>query len=78
MIKYNIIFLRRCVDGADRSVEQFPARFLRTLKQPFLQFLRAPSVLAWGVGAALTLFFTVLVNLAALRPVKDLKLTDVT
>ena len=53
-------------------------RICRTLDQPFLQLLRTPSVPAWLVGAALTLFFTALVNIIALRPVKHLKLTDVT
>ena len=52
-------------------------RICRTLDQPFLQLVRDPSIPAWLVGAALTLVFTALVNVAALRPVKNLKLTDV-
>ena len=51
---------------------------LRSLEQPFAQFVRSVSVPAWIVGAALTALFTALVNLVALRPVKNLKLTDVT
>ena len=52
-------------------------RICRTLDQPFLQLVRDPSIPAWLVGAALTLVFIALVNVAALRPVKNLKLTDV-
>ncbi len=53
-------------------------RICRTLDQAFLQLVRSPSIPAWLAGAALTLFFTALVNIVALRPVKNLKLTDVT
>jgi hypothetical protein len=49
----------------------------RALEQPFLQFVRSISLPAWASGAALTVLFTVLVNFIALRPVKNLKLTDV-
>ena len=52
-------------------------RIVRTLEQPFIQFQRDISIPAWILGAAVTLFFTALVNLIALRPVKNLKLTDV-
>ena len=50
---------------------------LRSLEQPFAQFVRSLSMPAWIVGAGLTLLFTVIVNLIALRPVKKLRLTDV-
>ena len=50
---------------------------LRSLEQPFAQFVRSVSIPAWIVGAGLTVLFTVFVNLIALRPVKKLKLTDV-
>ena len=49
----------------------------RALEQPFLQFVRSISLPAWASGAALTVLFTVLVNFIALRPVKNLRLTDV-
>jgi ABC-type antimicrobial peptide transport system permease subunit len=51
-------------------------RICRTMDQPFLQFVRDPSVPAWITGAVLTVLFTAVVNYVALRPVKDLKLTD--
>ena len=50
---------------------------IRTLEQSFLQFDRSVSLIAWLVGAALTVLFTVIVNAIALRKVKNLKLTDV-
>ncbi|MBQ6273957.1 MAG: ABC transporter permease [Oscillospiraceae bacterium] len=49
----------------------------RALEQPFLQFARNISLPAWASGAALTVLFTALVNVIALRPVRNLKLTDV-
>ena len=52
-------------------------RILRTLEQPFLQFPRGVSVPAWIVAAIITLFFAALVNYFALRPVRNLKLSDV-
>jgi ABC-type lipoprotein release transport system permease subunit len=51
-------------------------KICRTMELPFLQFVRGVSVPALITGAALTLLFTVLVNIIALRPVRDLKLTD--
>ncbi len=48
----------------------------RTMDQPFLQLVRAPSIPAWIAGAVLTVLFTAVVNYVALRPVKNLKLTD--
>lgn len=51
-------------------------KITRTLEQPFVQFDRSVSIPAWVLGAAITLLFTVLVNVIALRPVKNLKLTD--
>ena len=49
----------------------------RTMDQPFLQLVRDPSIPAWITGAVLTVLFTAVVNYVALRPVKNLKLTDV-
>ena len=49
---------------------------LRTLEQNFIQFDRNVSLSAWLIGAAFTVFFTVIVNYIALRKVKNLKLTD--
>ncbi|MBR5343267.1 MAG: FtsX-like permease family protein [Oscillospiraceae bacterium] len=52
-------------------------RICLSMEQPFLQVVKEPSAMAWITGAALTVLFTVLVNIIALRPVKNLKLTDV-
>ncbi len=52
-------------------------KICRSLEQPFLQIVKSLSLPAWLAGAALTVLFTVLVNIIALRPVKNLKLTDV-
>ena len=49
-----------------------------TIEQTTIQLDRAPSMLGWAAGVGLTVLFTVLVNLVALRPVKKLKLTDLT
>ncbi len=53
-------------------------RIVRAIETPLLQVVRSPSALAWIAGAALTVFFTVIVNVIALRPVRRLKLTDAT
>ena len=53
-------------------------KVLRSIEQPFVQFSREPVVSAWLIGAAMTLLFTVIVNIIALRRVKRLKLTDLT
>ena len=50
---------------------------VRTLEQPFIQFDRSVSVSASLIGMGLTVLFTVIVNVVALRKVKHLKLTDV-
>ena len=52
-------------------------KIIRTLEQAFLQFNRDLSIPAWIIGPAMTVLFTVLVNIIALKPVKNLKLTDV-
>ena len=49
----------------------------RTVEQAFIQFDRSISPLAFAVGTAITILFTVIVNMIALRKVKKLKLTDV-
>lgn len=53
-------------------------RIVRSLEQSFIQFDRSVSLLAWLVGAAITIVFAVIVNAIALRKVKKLKLTDLT
>jgi ABC-type antimicrobial peptide transport system permease subunit len=47
-----------------------------SLEQSFVQFDRRPSVVAWIVGALMTIAFTVIVNAIALKKVRKLKLTD--
>ncbi len=48
-----------------------------SLEQSFVQFDRHPSIVAWIVGALMTIVFTVIVNAIALKKVRTLKLTDV-
>lgn len=50
---------------------------VRTLEQPFIRFYRGVDFAAWAYAIAITLLFTTIVNVIALRKVKDLKLTDV-
>ena len=52
-------------------------RIVRALEQSFIQLERGICFSAWGYAAAMTVFFTVIVNAIALRKVKHLKLTDV-
>lgn len=52
-------------------------RIIRALEQSFIQLERGVCFPAWGYAAAMTLFFALIVNIVALRKVKDLKLTDV-
>lgn len=47
-----------------------------SLEQSFVQFDRHPSIVAWIVGALMTIVFTVIVNAIALKKVRTLKLTD--
>jgi ABC-type antimicrobial peptide transport system permease subunit len=49
---------------------------VRALEQPFVQFDRSVSVVAWILAAAITLVFVTIINAAVLRKVKNLKLTD--
>ncbi len=49
---------------------------VRALEPPFIQFDRSISVVAWLLAAAMTVFFTVVINAIVLRKVKHLKLTD--
>ena len=51
-------------------------RIIRTLEQPFLQFDRRVSIVAWIAGVVITILFTTIVNAICLRKVKRLKLTD--
>ena len=48
-----------------------------SLEQSFVQFDRRPSIVAWIIGALMTIVFTVIVNAIALKKVRTLKLTDV-
>lgn len=52
-------------------------RIVRSMEQSFVQYDRSISFIAWALAAVITVVFTVLVNVVALRPVKHLKLTDV-
>lgn len=52
-------------------------QILCMLEQSIFHFVRSVCLPAFAVGAALTLLFTIVVNLIALRPVKNLKLIDV-
>ncbi|MBQ2043190.1 MAG: ABC transporter permease, partial [Firmicutes bacterium] len=52
-------------------------KIITSMEQAFFQFDRSISFTAWLAGAALTIIFTVIVNIIALKPVKNLKLTDV-
>ena len=51
---------------------------IRTLESMFIQYDRSVSFAAWAIGAALTVFFTVVINAIVLRQVRHLKLTDMT
>ncbi len=52
-------------------------RIVRAMEQSFIQLERGVCFPAWGYAAAMTVLFTVIVNIIALRKVKNLKLTDV-
>ncbi len=52
-------------------------RIVRALEPSFIQLERSLCYPAWGYAAALTVLFTVIINILALRKVKNLKLTDV-
>lgn len=52
-------------------------RIVLSLEQSFIQFDRSVSFLSWLIGAVMTILFTVIVNVIALRKVRNLKLTDV-
>ena len=53
-------------------------RIVRALEQSFFRLERGVCFPGWLYAAAMTVFFTVVVNVIALRKVKDLKLTDLT
>ena len=50
---------------------------IRTLEQEFIRFGRGVDLLAWLIAILMTVFFTVIVNVIALRNVRKLKLTDI-
>ena len=50
---------------------------IRLLEQPFFQYDRRLCLTAWAIGAAITVLFTLIVNVIALRRVRRLNLTDV-
>lgn len=52
-------------------------RIVRALEQSFYRLERSICFSGWLYAAIMTVFFTVIVNIIALRKVKDLKLTDV-
>lgn len=52
-------------------------RIVRALEQSFVQLERGVCFSAWGYAAAITVFFTLIVNFICLKQVKHLKLTDV-
>ena len=52
-------------------------RIVRALEQSFFRLERGVCFSGWLYAAAMTVLFTVIVNVIALRKVKDLKLTDV-
>jgi len=51
---------------------------VRAMEQAFFRFDRSISYIGWILGIVITLFFTVIVNLIALRKVRNIKLTDMT
>ena len=53
-------------------------RIVRALEQSFFRLERGVCFSGWLYAAAMTVLFTVVVNVIALRKVKDLKLTDLT
>ena len=55
----------------------FGYRIVRALEQSFYRLERSICFSGWLYAAIMTVFFTVIVNIIALRKVKDLKLTDV-
>lgn len=53
-------------------------QLVSSMEQPFFQLDRTLYPLSFLAASGMTVLFTTLVNLAALRPVRDLKLTDAT
>lgn len=51
-------------------------RIERSMEQPFVQFDRGISLTAWIAGIGITIIFTVLIDVIALRPIKNLKLSE--
>ena len=51
-------------------------RILRALEQPYIRLVREISVKAWIIGAGLTVFFVVCVNLAVLAKIRKFRLAD--
>ena len=52
-------------------------KITRAMETVFVQYDRSVCLPAWAYGAAITVLFTLLVNVVVLRQIKDLKLTDV-
>jgi putative ABC transport system permease protein len=50
---------------------------LRTTETPYIQMIREPAVQSFLFSALITCGFSVLINLFALRRIKDLKLADI-
>ncbi len=51
-------------------------RIIRSLEQPHIQLVRQVSLPAWGISALLTILLAFLINMIALRKIRDLSLTD--
>ncbi|MBR6101867.1 MAG: FtsX-like permease family protein [Ruminococcus sp.] len=49
---------------------------IRSIETTYLQFVRGISLVAWGLGAVITVIFTLGINAIALKKIKHLKLTD--
>ena len=52
-------------------------RILCALEQPYIHLVKEPSILAWIIGAGITILFTSVVYLAVLIKIKTLKLSDI-
>ena len=51
-------------------------RILRALEQPYIHLVRDISIIAWMIGAGLTVLFVVTVNLVVFEKIKKFRLSD--
>ncbi|MBO4693361.1 MAG: hypothetical protein J5659_03085 [Clostridia bacterium] len=56
--------------------KRFTKATWQIMEQSFFRFDRSVNVVTWLLAAMITVLFTALVNVIALRKVKSLKLTD--